>query len=271
MKKNAQFIPMDTRQTISSRYHTITKAINNEFWGLDSDTQNSFYVGSYGRGTAINTSDLDVLVILPEQEYTRCNSLKGNVQSRLLQTVKSAIINSYPRTDVRADGQIVKIHFTDEIKFEILPAFKTTNVSGYDTYKYPDTNMGGNWCSTNPKAEQDAMDIKNKDSNGLLFDTCKHIRFIRDNYFSSYHLSGIVIDSFAYHAIGNWHWLSDGNAPTFYKEDYEKILLKYLNDNTNGLGNFTLTAPGSNENINTDNSLQCLKKVLECMVNQDEY
>ena len=30
---------------------------------------------------------------------------------------------------------------------------------------------------------------------GLLYDTCKHIRYIRDNSFSSYHLSGIVIDS----------------------------------------------------------------------------
>lgn len=27
-------------------------------------------------------------------------------------------------------------------------------------YTYPDTNMGGNWRSTNPKAEQEAMKIK---------------------------------------------------------------------------------------------------------------
>ena len=54
----------------------------------------------------------------------------------------------------------------------------------------------------NPKAEQEAMAQKNRYSNGLLYDTCRHLRFIRDNYFSSYHLSGIVIDSFVYNAIG---------------------------------------------------------------------
>ncbi len=266
MQKNAQFISMDTRQTISVRYHTITKAINKEFWNSSSDTQNSFYVGSYGRGTAINTSDLDVLVVLPEQEYTRHNSLKGNGQSRLLQAVKNAIVTSYSRTDIRADGQVVKIQFSDGIKFEILPAFKRKNPWGYDIYKYPDTNMGGNWSSTNPKAEQEEMANKNKESNGLLFDTCKHIRSIRDKYFSSYHLSGIVIDGFVYQAIGNWRWLPDGESGTASHGDYEKSLLKYLTDNTNYFGSFTLSAPGSNDNIDTSKSLVCLKKVLEHMI-----
>ena len=32
--------------------------------------------------------------------------------------------------------------------FEILPAFK----NGDGSYRYPDTNMGRNWRSTNPKA-----------------------------------------------------------------------------------------------------------------------
>ena len=32
--------------------------------------------------------------------------------------------------------------------------------------------------STDPKAEQNAMQEKNRSSNGLLFDTCKHIRYI---------------------------------------------------------------------------------------------
>lgn len=50
-------------------------------------------MGSYGRRTAINTSDLDILVLLPESEYSQFDSLKGNGQSRLLQAVKCAIIN----------------------------------------------------------------------------------------------------------------------------------------------------------------------------------
>lgn len=55
--------------------------------------------------------------------------------------------------------------------------------------------MSGQWLSTNPKAEQDAMDSKDKETKGSLNNICKRTRYIRDTYYKSYHLSGIVIDS----------------------------------------------------------------------------
>lgn len=124
IKKRGEVIDQGIRSTISKRYHTVTAAINKEFWGISSDTQNSFYVGSYGRGTAIDTSDIDILVVLPENVYLKHDVINGNGQSRLLQSVRQAIISSYPRSEVRADGQVVKINFSDGMKFEILPAFK---------------------------------------------------------------------------------------------------------------------------------------------------
>ncbi|MGL5258463.1 MAG: SMODS domain-containing nucleotidyltransferase [Proteocatella sp.] len=265
--KRGEVIQNDVRKKISSRYHKITYAINREFWNSSSDTNNSIYVGSYGRNTAINTSDLDVLVILPEDEYERHDKLKGNGQSRLLQSVRQAILDVYPRSEVRADGQVVKILFTDGMKFEILPAFKDINYWGSwnGRYKYPDSNMGGNWCSTNPKKEQEAMQEKNKSSNGLLYDTCKHIRFIRDTYFSSYKLSGIVIDTFVYNAIGNWRWLTEGESTTSSNIKYEQVLLDYLTQNSL-FGSLILYAPGSNEPVSCDSSMECLKKVLTYMV-----
>lgn len=183
VQKHGEIIPQNIRNLISLRYHTVTKAINNEFWNSASDTLHSLYVGSYGRSTAIDTSDIDILVELPSNLFDRYNNLSGNSQSRLLQAVRNAILNVYPRSDVRADGQVVKIAFSDGMDFEIVPAFKSWDGS----YRYPDTNTGGSWKSTNPKAEQDAMAQKNKSSNGLLYDTCKHIRYIRDSSFSSYH------------------------------------------------------------------------------------
>lgn len=78
IKKHGEVISMDLRSTISRRYHSITSAINKSFWNISSDTQHSFYVGSYGRGTAINTSDLDILVELPEDEYLKYDVVKGN-------------------------------------------------------------------------------------------------------------------------------------------------------------------------------------------------
>lgn len=267
VRKRGEVISQDIRSTIARRYHTVTAAINREFWNNSSDTQNSLYVGSYGRGTAIDSSDLDILMILPEREYVRHDSLKGNGQSRLLQSVRQAIMNTYPRSDIRADGQVVKIAFSDGMKFEILPVFKNIDWYGnWDgTYKYPDSNMGGNWQSTNPKAEQDAMKSKNASSNGLLYDTCKHIRFVRDNYFSSYHLSGIVIDSFVYHAIGEWRWTPPGNDSSAAGGTYERVLLDYINQNS-VWGMLSLTAPGSGQSVSTESSLECLKKVINYIV-----
>ena len=56
--KHGEKITLDQRSTISMRYKRITKAINEEFWNSTSETAHSMYVGSYGRGTAIDTSDI---------------------------------------------------------------------------------------------------------------------------------------------------------------------------------------------------------------------
>lgn len=264
VKKRGEVISMDIRKIISTRYHMITSAINKEFWNSDSETDNSFYVGSYGRGTAIDSSDIDILVVLPEKEYLHYDAVKGNGQSRLLQVVRQALLKSYPSSKIRADGQIVKINFSDGMKFEILPAFK--NLVLYGTYRYPDTNRGGNWKSTNPKAEQDAMKQKNKSSNGLLFDTCKHLRFIRDTYFRSYNLSGIVIDSFVYQAMGNWQWPSAGSTSSFPIGTYENVLLNFFNENCID-GCLYLTAPRSGDEVPTEKSLEGLRMVLNYIVN----
>lgn len=265
VSRNGDIISRDTRSTISNRYRTVTQAINREFWNSQSDTQNTLYVGSYGRGTAIDTSDLDILVELPIAEYNRFDLARGNGQSRLLQVVRRAIQTTYPRSDIRADGQVVKIAFSDGMRFEILPAFKRVNLFGQwdGTYMYPDTNMGGNWRSTNPRAEQEAMKQKNNSSNGLLYDTCKHIRRIRDYYFSSYNLSGIVVDSFVYAAMGNWRWTPEGESSSAVHGDYERVLLGYLNQNALYWPLIPLKAPGSNQTVETSNSIECLKKVMK--------
>ena len=246
-------ISMDDRILISTRYRTITKAVNRVFWGIISETAHSRYVGSYGRGTAINTSDLDVMMELPTEDFDRFNSLLGNGPSKLLQAVRNAIIVSYPNTDVSADGQVVVVTFSDEMKFEVLPAFQRNN-----SYIYPDSNMGGNWLSTNPIAEQNAMKQKNDKSKGLLFDTCKHIRYIRDTFFSSYHLSGILIDSFVFMAIDDWHWCQSGE-PSSSPGTYENKLLSNFNQIP------TLYAPGSNQLVRLD-GWDVLGKVLNKMV-----
>lgn len=73
VEKHGERISQDIRNLISLRYHTVTKAINNEFWNSISNTLHSLYVGSYGRNTAIDTSDIDILVELPSNLFDLYN------------------------------------------------------------------------------------------------------------------------------------------------------------------------------------------------------
>ena len=43
--KHQEIIPQAIRETISMRYHVVTRAINREFWGIDSELEHSLYVG----------------------------------------------------------------------------------------------------------------------------------------------------------------------------------------------------------------------------------
>ncbi len=264
VKKHNNIISQGVRSTISKRYKRVTKAVNEKFWNSSSETQHSFYVESYGRNTATLSSDVDILIEVPKNEYERYDTMSGNGQSWLLQAIKSSITKAYPTSEIRADGQIIKINFSDGIKFEILPAFRNVDYWDNVTYTYPDSNMGGNWKSTNPKAEQKSMSEKDADSNKLLVSTCRHIRIIKNKYYSSYKLSGIFIDSFVYNAIGSWKFVENGNGDGS-AISYEQMLLNYFDENRH-MFEYNLVAPGSNEQLDVESSLECMRKVLLKMI-----
>lgn len=72
----------DKRSSLAYRTARITKAVNSQFRGLDSDTAYRFYVGSLGRNTAIpSVSDADLLCELPASVYHQYNAHAGNGQS----------------------------------------------------------------------------------------------------------------------------------------------------------------------------------------------
>ena len=132
----------DTVSTIQYRYHQITKRINLDYWSSSSETTHSLYVGSYGRGTEIWTSDIDIIVQLPYSTYEKFNAYKSNGQSALLQEVKGVLQKTYSTSYVKGDGQVIGINFSDGINFEIVPAFINTDGS----YTYPES-----YCLQSPQ------------------------------------------------------------------------------------------------------------------------
>ena len=249
--------------TVKQRFLRISDAIEKSYYSDRIKGEHSHFVGSYGRNTAINTSDIDIMVVMPESVFEQFNKHVGNGESHLLQAIREAILKTYPNTKIRADGQVVVVEFTDGMKFEVLPGFKRGN----DAYYHPDTHDGGSWKLTYPFLEQSAMQEKNSQCNGLLYDTCRYIRYIRDECFEDMKLSGIVIDSFVYSAIDPYLWppiySQVSSDPYRYIESYSYI--KHLDnayEHLNRANRKVLYAPGSRDVIPINDSLDNLGKVI---------
>ena len=151
----------NTVSNVRNRYYMITKRINQDFWNSDSIASHSWYVGSYGRGTSIRTSDIDIVVEIPWTEYQRYDNYLYNGQSSLLAALRNSLLKTYSSSKVSADGQVVDIMFSDGIKFEVVPAFRYSDGSGFC---YPDTNNGGSWRNMNPSMEIGAFNYINNET-----------------------------------------------------------------------------------------------------------
>jgi len=201
-------INQDIVNNVSSRYKQITKRLNYDFFGCDSDTLHSLYVGSYGRGTAIHVSDIDMLFVLPASIYNQFNAYITNGQSALLQAVKNSICKTYSTTFLGADGQVIKLNFNDGICYEIVPCFLNTNGS----YTFPDSNSGGSWKITNPKPEISEIIAANTNWNKNLKRLCRMARAWKDKW--DVPIGGLLIDTFAYNFLKTWE--HKGKSFTYY-------------------------------------------------------
>ncbi|MEQ4700705.1 nucleotidyltransferase [Providencia rettgeri] len=189
-----------TVSTVSSRAKSITRRINSDFWSSSSENLHSLFVGSYGRGTAIHISDIDMIIELPYSYYTAYSNHLFNGQSALLQLVKKSLNKTYSTTTMRGDGQVIVIDFYDGMRFEVVPAFYIDE----GDYKYPDTNNGGTWKITKPRKEISSINTWNILTNTNLKRLCRMARAWKDQW--NVPMSGILIDTLAKNFIVNYEY-----------------------------------------------------------------
>ena len=236
--------------TISSRYKAITRRLNTDFRNSNSDTSHSYYVGSYGRNTAIKgISDLDIIFELPYEVYTQYNNYSGNGQSALLQQVRNSMQKTYSTTSISGNGQVVVVSFQDGITFEVVPAFINTDKS----YTYPDSNNYGSWKVTNPKPEIASVKERNASCNNNLIPLCRMMRAWKREW--KVPIGGLLIDTLAYQFINSFphkdksYLYYDFMCRDFFKwmseQDPEQEFWK---------------APGSNQKVNGKGLFQAKAK-----------
>jgi len=164
-------------------------------------THGGRYVGSYGRETANSwVSDIDMIFEMPWSVYNQYDSYLGNGQSALLQAVKNSIAITFSNTYLAGDGQIVKVKFSDNMYFEVLPAFKNND----DSYTFANSNNGGSWKKTNPIPEISAIKSGDKLTNNNLKRLCRMARSWK--FYCRVPMPGLLIDTLAYRFLTNWDY-----------------------------------------------------------------
>lgn len=254
----------DTVDNISYRYKRITKQLNKDFYNSESDIYHSLYVGSYGRGTDIVVSDIDMIFQLPYSEYVKYNAYSGNGQSSLLQAVKNSIEKTY-KSSMKADGQVIVISFTDGIFFELVPAFLNEN----NSYTFPDTNNGGSWQKTNPRPEIAEITAKNILCNNNLKRLCRMARAWK--YKCDIPMGGLLIDTLAYNFMSNYEYK---NKSFLYYDLISRDFLKYLSEQ-NTEQSYWLS-PGARQYVWRKGKFeykakQCYNLACEAIANEKDY
>lgn len=116
-------------QDAHTKRASVVSCLNRRYYGTSSATDNSFVIGSWGKGTAIRPPrDIDLYFLLPVNVHQRFQVYFGNRQSALLQEVKDVLKDTYPDTDMRGDGQVVTVGF-NSFDVEVAPAFLLTKPS----------------------------------------------------------------------------------------------------------------------------------------------
>jgi hypothetical protein len=250
---------VSNRADMTVRYRKITRRLNLDFWGFESEKAHSRYVGSYGRNTAIDgISDIDMRFQLPNSEYYKYNKYSGNGQSSLIQAVKSTINNTYGNTDLRGDGQIVHVTFTDGVVFEVLPVFIFEDKL---SYTYPDTNNGGTWKVTKPLLEIEEIKGRNIECNNNLVALCRYMRAWK--YEWSVSIKSFLIDTLAYQFINDWEY----KTKSFSFHDWMvRDFFDYL-ANQDPNKQYWL-APGSSQYVYRDGAFEHLAKVCAYLAKQ---
>jgi hypothetical protein len=213
---------------------SVVQALNGSYWGSSSKTDNSKYIGSWGKRTRIRPPrDVDVLFTLPYAVYERFQKRVGNRQSALLQEVKEQLAKKFTNTSIRGDGPAVVIPFT-AYNVELVPAFALDN----GRYWICMTDNGGRYKTADYDAEASQMSAHNSKTKDNTRELVKMMK--RWQAYCTVPIKSFWLELLAISFLDQWQYA--GNSKTYY--DWMcRDFLKYLCGKTSSF----VYAPGTLE------------------------
>ncbi len=186
-------------------------------------------LGSLAKDTGVEPlGDADVLFRMPAGTYSRFDDYTGNGQSALLQEVRNALRDRYPRTDIRGDGPVVVVSFSDPPAVEVVPGVLLDGESNIVSAKgfVPVTRDGGRWEAADYGAEWSALISSDKTVDGQLRRLIQYTKAWRETHSAT--LKSIVIELMATEFMRRWD-----NSRTAYSFDdwLVRDFLKHMVEN----------------------------------------
>ena len=216
----------DDRKDADSKAERIARSLFTKYYHnrLIFDPSCYMKVGSYGKGTACAAdTDLDMLFILPTEVYWRIKGLSGNKQSQLLQEVKNGLFWTFPRTPLRADGQIIVAPFSS-YHIEVVPAFQCND----GTFLTAHTANGGSWRYSNPAEEYRLLQTIDRPTQGKATHLTKMLKAWK--YECNVDIKSISLEVLAILFVDQW---AHRHESLFYYDwmvrDFFAFMLRYVN------------------------------------------
>jgi len=158
------------------------------------------------------------------------------------------------------------VFFSDGINFEVLPAFINQDGS---SYTFANSNDGGSWKTTDPRAEIAAIQEMNKQCNSNLKKLCKMARAWRDK--NTVDISGILLDILSFNFISTWEYRDQSYI---YYDWMTRDFLKYVSEQPTSQNRWKVM--GSNRYITCFGSFQSkaktsYKKALKAIEDEKKY
>ncbi len=144
-----------------TKYDGVCKKLHDHYYTSEYTGSTKLLIGSYGKKTNIRPArDVDVIFKLPPDKYKTDSNY--NYQSYLLQEVRDILQEKYPSSDIRGDGPVVVVNFSNDHFIEVVPAIELTSNKFY----IPITTDGGYWKLDDPRALFKFIDDSDSSTNG---------------------------------------------------------------------------------------------------------